>query len=559
MFRELTLILALGLSGQPEPMTVVNPLDYAPCGLNCLYAVNSIRKSRHDYDSVRTALGAADGNGTHSMADIVRAAEAIGLCAVPLKLTWAELREMPMPVILVIRRPDKDANHFIVCKEVGDDHAVTFDPPTSPRSVPQDALRLLWTGNAIVFPHDPAEGAAVVSRLRWHRVAGLAKPLAIGVGALVAIVLAVRALGFRASSLARSGRDLMRAKVLVPVASILLLAGAAFGWPVVFRPKCECDGRIDFGEMEPGQHQATVSIRNSGRAALEVKSIKSTCTCAVTDPPSSIAPGCAADVPVKLKVGRGPEAAYLIVESNDPDGSKAIALGWFGQAPLETRPRSVFSTGEPSHRDCVRELVIQFPEGAGAKVPSLAAAKCPSGRVKVEAVGCRPSSIPASYGFAAIRKTGEYVVRFVVSPPAGPSNFEDKVELSLQVGESIHRIEVPVKVRFSGASFVPLADGVVFAADSPAGLVGQERTIDVRSWNGAPKLESVPAWLRCRVEPVGDIDFRISLAVDGTPPGELPRTETVTLSPLTPTDRPLDIKVHLYLPPMKPGAPDKTP
>jgi hypothetical protein len=540
-------------------MTIVNPLDYAPCGLNCLYAVNSIRKNGHDYEAVRAALGAADGNATHSMADVVQAAEIIGMCALPLKSTWAELSQMPMPAILVIRRPDKGANHFIVCMEVGDDHAVTFDPPSGPRSVPREAVEHLWTGHAIVFPRSPAEGGAIISRLRWSGTMGVAKPLMIGMAVLIAIIVVVRALAIRTSSLAGCGRELLRAKVVLPVASILLLAGAAFGWPIVFRPRCECERRIDLGEMESGQHQATVCIRNTGRAELEIKSIKSTCTCAVTKPPSSIAPGGAVDVPITLKVSPGPQSAYLIVESNDPDGSKAIALGWFGQSPLATRPRSVFSSGEPSHQHFVRELVIQFPEGAGAKVPSLVEAKCTSDRVKVEAVGRRPSSMPPSYGFGTIRKFSEYVLRVTVAPPNGPADLKDKIELSLQVGESIHRLEVPVNVRFSGASFVPLADGVVFAANSWSGMVGQERSIDVRSWHGAPKCESMPPWLRCRVERVGDIDYRIKFTVEGTTPGELPRTEKVTLSALVPTDKPLSVTVHLYVPPVKQKVRDKTP
>jgi hypothetical protein len=167
--------------------------------------------------------------------------------------------------------------------------------------------------------------------------------------------------------------------------------------------------------------------------------------------------------------------------------------------------------------------------------------------------------MPPSYGFVTIRKFSEYVLRVTVAPPNGPADLKDKIELSLQVGESIHRLEVPVNVRFSGASFVPLADGVVFAANSWSGMVGQERSIDVRSWHGAPKCESMPPWLRCRVERVGDIDYRIKFTVEGTTPGELPRTEKVTLSALVPTDKPLSVTVHLYVPPVKQKVRDKTP
>jgi hypothetical protein len=258
------------------------------------------------------------------------------------------------------------------------------------------------------------------------------------------------------------------------------------------------------------------------------------------------------DVPIQLSVVRGPQSAQLSVDSNDPDGAKTIGLRWFGQSPAEVRPKAVYSGGEPSHREFVRELVAPYVDGPGAKPPKLVETACGSGRVSVEVVGHRPAGLPASYGVTTVRRVGECVLRVRVRPPDGPTDFHDTVALTFQVGDASHRVDVPIRVRFSGSSLVADAGEVVFAAGRPAELLGQERTVEVRSWFGPPRCESVPTWLTWRVESCGEERYRMHFTVAAPPPGAEPQQQALIVTSGRPSDAPIGMTVRWYA-----GAPTR--
>jgi hypothetical protein len=552
MVRELLFAMVLSGPGQPGGLQVINPLDYAPCGLNSLYAVNAIRGAGLSYEELRQALGPADARNAHSMADVVRAAEQVGMIAAPYRLTWAELKMMPMPAILVLQRPNDETRHFVVCVRAEEERAVTFDPPNLPRDVPREALELLWTGHAIVFPRTEAELAGITFRLRWLAVSRIAVPVALVGACVVGLATWLARRRRSASTLTWSGRALFRGSVLMPLGLIVSLAAAAVAWPMVYRPRCECDTRIDLGELPTGVQRATVRLRNSGRAPLEIRGVKSTCGCAVVQPPSMIAAGAEVDVPIQLSVVRGPQSAQLSVDTNDPDGAKTIGLRWFGQSPVEVRPKAVYSGGEPSHREFVRELVAPYVDGPGAKPPKLVETACGSGRVSVEVVGHRPAGLPASYGVTTVRRVGECILQVTVRPPDGPADFHDTVALTFQVGDASHRVDVPIRVRFSGSSLVADAGEVVFAAGRPAELLGQERTVEVRSWFGPPRCESVPTWLTWRVESCGEERYRMHFTVAAPPPGAEPQQQALIVTSGRPSDAPIGMTVRWYA-----GAPTR--
>src|SRR5947209_1869590 len=84
-------------TAQPYTGEVVEPSDYGPCGLNSFFLVCRLLDVPVEWDEAKTLLGPATEEGTHSFAQIARAAEAVGLYPVGLKADAARLGQLPMP------------------------------------------------------------------------------------------------------------------------------------------------------------------------------------------------------------------------------------------------------------------------------------------------------------------------------------------------------------------------------------------------------------------------------------------------------------------------------
>lgn len=545
-----TLVFAL-LLAEAQPVVVVNPTDYEPCALNCLYTINAIRKLGHEYEIVRSALGPSDRETNHTVLQVLNAAGQLGLNGIGVSVTWNDLRYLPQPIIAMIRRPDTEANHFVVICDVNSEKVVILNPPEAPRIWRRRGFEKLWDGTAIVFPKDEAEAKAIIVALEKQRAKKVTL-ITITVAAPILVALWVSFCGMPLivrNQLRRAGA-LFTTIGLKYVVAIVTISAVAIGWPQFIRARCEVAKRIDLGELDAGQHTATLVVRNRGWLPLTVHDIKSTCTCAVSEIPATIQARGEVPVSVTVSAKPGSHSAKLIVESDDPDGESSIELSWFTRFPLQVRPALIYARAQPSSRRFHAPVALSYQRASTESnytEPELVRAQCMSNSITVIPEAVQPKESRGIGKFSG-PASQQYLMQITIDPPIGSTNVKDVIELEIRLDGRINELKIPVDVGFSGGSFSPKSESVVFSASNQADLLDQERVIELLGGEAAPAITKAPEWISWRSAPLGNGLHGLFFRIKSIPPGPIPRSEILHIAPVTDTDKPIPIYLYFYVP-----------
>jgi ABC-type bacteriocin/lantibiotic exporter with double-glycine peptidase domain len=127
--------------------------DYVPCGITSLYLVSRLNDIPATYDEITALVGPVSQDGTHSFADLSKAAEQLGLHPVGLRANRSVLGSLPLPAILHVRdlRGPKEKPHLVVLLRVESDGVVLLDPPTPAYFLADKEFNPVWTGSILVF------------------------------------------------------------------------------------------------------------------------------------------------------------------------------------------------------------------------------------------------------------------------------------------------------------------------------------------------------------------------------------------------------------------------
>jgi hypothetical protein len=508
-------LLALG-PGQLYHDDVVKPSDYAPCGLNSFYLVCRMLDAPVDWPRAKELLGEADAAGMHSFQDIARAANAVGLHPVGLKAAATKLAGLPMPAIVHVRNSRRSGQppHLLVLLRADAREVVLLDPPAPAYSLPTDDFATAFTGNVLVFPPS-AEEAARLQRGAWATVVA---PAAVATAACFAtLAFGTFILRRRARSFVGLPAWVRRAAAVVCLAALSLASVAGVVYAVLPRERvARCvipQSEVDLGELDPGTFQTHVTVRNDGTAPLRITGVRSSCTCAKAAAPDQIEPGEAGRIVVDLNIGRGPQQARLVVQSDDPAGDIKVTLWWHARSRPVLHPIQNVATA-PSDEPYRKTLKILYPGGDKALRPKLVKVECDSPHVSVREGEDRPTAKVEAGG----RTFGELDLHLNVTPPGPNAQVNTACHVTVRQGDQSYRLGFVLSVHFLGGDITPEAGGLVFAAASPQALAGQTRTLRVTTRAKPDEVEVIglPAWLTCETQATG-AEFSLRFKLTGAP------------------------------------------
>jgi hypothetical protein len=492
----------------PSSLDAVMLDDYESCGLTSLFVICKLRGVPVDWENIKKLLGPHEADGTHSFAEIARAAEALGMNPIGMKATPNSLGALPLPAIVQVHDPREPQNtpHLLVLLGRGPDGVTLLDPPYPHYFLPEARFEYTWTGNIMLFAHDESEAQAIRSRIGNHErlVAFL---WFLGLGG----VFAAAAMSWRSWAIAIGGvvHAILRGHapsrlLLCAVCCVLLLAGFAVTVGIRLAKEKAPEARcvlekpvVELGELSPGPVDYSIFVSNGGTAPLRIHSISSACSCAIVKGPQIIEPGQSKPINVRISASRGPGNARLTVESNDPEGPKHILLSWHGKA----RPRIVpfkldeesLSAGSPF----VRTVRMIYPGGKSALQPKILGCDCDSPRVHLRPGRSNPQAERFAHAGFLTQVLGEQEITVHVDPPPGGGSIKSKCRIRVKYGASELSLDLPIWLAFQCQDITTDVSAVSFSAPSPQGLIGLERLVQIKPARGAPTyfLADAPPWL----------------------------------------------------------------
>jgi ABC-type bacteriocin/lantibiotic exporter with double-glycine peptidase domain len=131
---------------------------YWCCGVNCLAVMAHFREIHVSVSSLELSLNPRE-NGNCSVADMERAAQALGLQPTSARVGWNTLPQVPSPCIVQLRSVTRygAAGHYVILLGLHSKGVILLDPPNPGTIHPYDEFRSDWTGVVIAFPRDENE------------------------------------------------------------------------------------------------------------------------------------------------------------------------------------------------------------------------------------------------------------------------------------------------------------------------------------------------------------------------------------------------------------------
>jgi predicted double-glycine peptidase len=529
------LLLLCMLQGPGEQGQSARLQDYNSCGVTCLYAVCKIRQVPIGFEDLLKRVGPTGADGTHSFADLALAAEQLGLLSLPVESDLASLRSMPLPAIAHVRitRDPNERGHFIVLLSHDEHGFHVLDPPYPASYLENWQFTRIWTGKVLAFPPDAVVAGQIRARAEASSLQEWVRRLYISLACV--------------SVLAMAGWLLFRLQVVQKLSAawqydstrkrgyLILAAGFAIGggyaWFLLSRPSGspgpQCviaEPVINLGELTPGKLSHGIRVSNPGGQPLHIESIRSSCTCAVAEPPRTIAAGSTTNLQVDIHVTPGPRQARIVIASNDARGPQTALLVWHGKANPALIPGGVFTTAPWPGQGLERTVQVAYPGGLGALVPTLEACDCDSKLVNVTAGRNDPTANRFDRSPHIVNIVGEQQLIVKIRLPERPGELKTTCKLRMKYGQESMTLTLPIAVRFHDDRLVPSAGQVVFAGGDVAALRSDQRSIILTGPAAAHSLEiaDCPAWLRATITRRPDnkavVLFRLA---EGVEPGVL--------------------------------------
>ncbi len=177
---------------------------YRCCGLNCLMLVAHFRDVAVPFKELEQLIRPRP-NGECSVADIERAATAIGLGPVCAQVSWNHLPDLPPPCIVQLHSATRYATggHYAILMGLHEKGVILLDAPSPARLHPYQEFQKDWTGVVIACPVDEAARREFLAKLVPASAWGPARIGAVAFAAAV-VVTSVIASRWSRASLVRS-------------------------------------------------------------------------------------------------------------------------------------------------------------------------------------------------------------------------------------------------------------------------------------------------------------------------------------------------------------------
>ncbi len=179
-YHVLVVVLVAGLLATPyvlgdEGGPITHDLSpYRACGLNCLFVV----AKWNEIDTTLTALSnevAPRDSGDSSVADLERAALALGLDPVAARVEMEDLDTIPLPAIVHLgsQARQSSASHYVVLIGLHPQGVILIDPPGGATLHPYSEFAKEWTGVILAFPAEQTRKSRFLAELRRREFWGI--------------------------------------------------------------------------------------------------------------------------------------------------------------------------------------------------------------------------------------------------------------------------------------------------------------------------------------------------------------------------------------------------
>jgi hypothetical protein len=474
------LIIPLLVAHLPTEPSSVHLSDYAPCGVTSLYAVFQIHGIEMPFAELRAQVGTAAADGTHSFAELTQAAQKYGLYGVGIRTNRAGLLKVPLPAIIQTPTHFSGANqaHLAVVVSADAEGVQLLDAPHKPMSLKWESFEPLWSGNLLTFvrSNDAAEQLRGEHRdwswLGW----------CIGGVALTGCLYYLRRWW-------HSKRQLYILVGLLGLGLVVLVVWWLWPQPAqCFFPQPV----LELGTLSPGDHTVQVPICNAGDRALTLTEVASSCSCAVSQFPSTLAGREHGALTVRLAVRPGFGSARLTVANDGRTGPQEVLLRWDSPTTATLVPRLIVGQQQPLDRPYERRVQVTLP--GSVTTTHLTAVRCVSPEPLIQ-VELAPDTLAAAALADPLRASPrERALLVRVQPPQQAQQVQAVCELFLHFGEQVQTLKLLVEVDFV-AQVRPELDAVVLRAQA------EPRTLTILHWDPKqpPHLENVPTWLTATV------------------------------------------------------------
>ncbi|MCG8449133.1 MAG: DUF1573 domain-containing protein [Pirellulales bacterium] len=480
--------------------------EYNNCASTSLYCVAKLKSiAEIDYGQIKSKFSDTS-NELHSIDEIKNAAQQIGLHPIAIKTDYQTLARLPGPLIVHLNKPinrsaDTLRPHFVVVVAADASGVAIVDPPFAMRRFSANLFKERWTGACLAFASSKAEATDFLDVLSAkQRIPSVVNVLGLFTVLLVVVYLASKGTGIYGFT---SRRIQAVAFITLGIASLFSLLLFRSSYPN--QPSLALPGiTANVGAFHSSKVACSVTLRNSGDATLEIKSVKSSCGCARPkfSNPVAIEPNEAAEISLELDVKPGQNWANLAIFSNDPKGPHQLSVSWTGtKKPLRINPSRIYMSDSPLGYPFTKTLEVFFPYSATKHPPSLTTFKSGIAGVTIregEGIANVSSTLMSKDGRKAVYGTKNLFLE--IEPPKIAGKITGEIALEILHDQTSTDIRLPIDLNFINAVQTVPPEGLVFvASNSEQDTFTQQKTLKIllplSMKQCAVEILEIPDWL----------------------------------------------------------------